>query len=298
MGMLRRTVGLIHAVDEVDLAIAPGRSVGLVGESGCGKSTLARLLVGLLQPTAGEVLFNDVPLGQLRGSTLQALHQKVQLVFQDPTNSLNPRMRVEEIVAEPLVIHRLANGRTLDRRINELLETMQLSSRLRDRRPNNLSTGERQRVGLARALATNPQLLICDEPIASLDVSVGAQILELLNSLKHTQHLALVFISHDLGAVSFLCDVIAVMYLGRLVEVAPTTQLLTSPWHPYTELLLQSSSLDLGTRPAGERPSSVQLPSGCRFRTRCPLAAPVCADEDPPLVEKAPGRLVACHFRP
>lgn len=297
-GLLRRTTGQIHAVDAVDLAIPPGSSMGLVGESGCGKSTLARLLVGLFEPTSGEVVFDGAPLRQVRGAAKQRFARDVQLIFQDPTNSLNPRMRVEEIVAEPLVIHRLAQGARLDRRVDELLDIVQLSPTLRRRRPKDLSGGERQRVGIARALATDPQLLICDEPIASLDVSIGAQILELLTHLKEARHLALLFISHDLQAVACLCDRIAVMYCGRIVECAPTAQLLDRPWHPYTELLWQSASLDLSARTLGDPPASDRLPSGCRFRTRCPLAESVCERQDPELLEKGPGRLVACHKRP
>ncbi len=293
-----RALGQIHAVTDVNLAIAPGDSVGLVGESGCGKSTLARVLVGLLEPTAGEVLIGGRPLGQLAAADVRQFRREVQLVFQDPTNSLNPRLRVRDLVAEPLVIHRLARGGQLEQRVDELLQTVQLSPSLRDRRPRDLSGGERQRVGLARALATDPRLLICDEPIASLDVSVGAQILELLHDLQRQRALALLFISHDLRAVAYLCERIAVMYLGHLVELAPTHEILDHPWHPYTELLLRSASLELSGSDAGERPSRVHPPSGCVFRTRCPLAESVCERDEPALLEKASQRQVACHKRP
>ncbi len=297
-GLLRRATGLVHAVEDVEVAIPAGRSLGLVGESGCGKSTLARLLVGLLEPTDGEVAFHGQPLARLTKPARRQLRREVQLIFQDPAASVNPRMRVEEIVAEPLVIHRLARGARLDQRVDELLQTVQLLPALRRRRPKDLSGGECQRVGIARALATDPALLICDEPIASLDVSVGAQILTLLKRLTETRGLALLFISHDLRAVSYLCETIAVMYLGRIVEQASTPALLERPWHPYTELLLRSASLDLTAAPTGERPSNVHPPSGCWFRTRCPLAETVCERDDPALLEKGGGRLVACHKRP
>ena len=296
-GLLRRSVGSIHAVDGVELTIAPGSTLGIVGESGCGKSTLARLLVGLEQPTDGEVRARGRPLRELTGETLKAFRRAVQMVFQDPISSLNPRMRVEEIVAEPLVIHRLATGRERSQRVDALVELVGLSLTLRRRRPKELSGGERQRVGIARALATEPAMLICDEPIASLDVSVGAQILELLRGLIRTRGLTLVFISHDLQAVASLCDHIAVMYLGRIVELAPTARLLERPWHPYTELLLRCATLDLTLEVSGERPSALRLPSGCRFRTRCPLAEARCEQREPVLIEKGPARRVACHKR-
>ena len=228
-GWLRRQTGTIMAVHDVSFSMAAGETVGLVGESGCGKSTLAKLIVGLLSPTQGDV--------RLRGS--------VQLIFQDPTNSLNPRMTVEEIVSEPLIIHRLVPRRQRRERVIALLETVQLPGSYRSRLPRELSGGERQRVGIARALATDPALLICDEPIASLDASVGSKILELLRQLVQERRMTLLFISHDLRAVAFLCGRIAVMRQGRLVEVAPTEALLSRPGNPYTEILIRSAELDL-----------------------------------------------------
>jgi ABC-type dipeptide/oligopeptide/nickel transport system ATPase subunit len=233
--MWRRQVGQVPAVQDVTLSIAPAEAFGLVGESGSGKSTLARLLVGLLKPTTGSI--------QIAG---EPSRRTIQMVFQDPTMSLNPRMSVEEILGEPLIIHRLASTKIAQRqRIEQLLQAVQLPPTYRARLPRQLSGGERQRVGIARALATDPQLLICDEPIASLDVSIGAQILQLLAALRRQRGMALLFISHDLGAVASLCDRVAVMREGRLLEVAPTAQLLHQPADPYTRLLLASAALQL-----------------------------------------------------
>jgi len=256
-GVLRRQVGTIQAVQGLSCALAPGEAVGLVGESGCGKTTLAKLLIGLLTPTEGEVLIQGQPLGRLRGASLRAARRTVQFVFQDPMGSLNPRMTVEETLSEPLTIHRLAQGRARRARVEELLASVQLPAAYRRRLPCELSGGERQRVGIARALATGPQALICDEPIASLDVSVGAQILELLRSFSRQRRMALLFISHDLRAVGALCERIAVMRQGRLLEMAPTQTLLNHPQDPYTELLIRSAELDLDAVPSGGSPTTL-----------------------------------------
>ena len=244
-GVLRRRVGLIRAVDGVSCALGPGEALGLVGESGSGKTTLAKLFIGLVSPSEGEMRVRGTPWTSLRGSDRLAARRAVQFVFQDPMNSLNPRMTVEETLSEPLAIHRLASGEARRARVAELLERVQLPVSYRSRLPRELSGGERQRVGIARALAVEPEAIICDEPIASLDVSVGAQILELLRALCQERHVALLFISHDLRAVASLCRRIAVMREGRLVETAPTEQLLSRPGHPYTELLIRSAQLDL-----------------------------------------------------
>ena len=251
-GVLQRRPARLRAVDAVSLSIEAGRSVGLVGESGCGKSTLARLMMGLILPTSGDVRFRGTPLRALTPQQRRQFHREVQIIFQDPMNSLNPRMRVADIVAEPLIIHHLLPSRRISARVEELLRAVRLPPTLLRSRPRALSGGERQRVGIARALATDPRLLICDEPIASLDVSVGAQLLLLLRRLREERGMALLFISHDLGAVASLCDRIAVMQQGRLVETAPTETLMTRPRDPYTALLIRSAALDLD---APDRPS-------------------------------------------
>ena len=246
---LRRTGSDVRAVDAVTFALASGERVGLVGESGCGKTTLAKLLIGLLPQTSGQVFLEGVPRTHLRGVGLRHARRKVQLVFQDPLNSLNPLMTVEETLSEPLRIHKLATGASLRRRVVELLKDVQLPADYCRRLPREMSGGERQRVEIARALTTNPDGLICDEPIASLDLSIGVQILALLRRLCDERRMALLFISHDLRAVASLCERIVVMRRGRIVDAGPTKPLLAQPVHPYTRLLLSSARLDLDAPP-------------------------------------------------
>ena len=246
-GILKRQIGAVQAVDRVSCALGAGETLGLVGESGCGKTTLAKLLVGLLAPSGGGVFVHGQPLNRLRGAALGTARRAVQFIFQDPMNSLNPRLTVEETLEEPLLIHRMGDRTTRRHRVLELLDAVQLPAAYFRRLPRQLSGGERQRVGIARALAVQPEALICDEPIASLDVSVGAQILELLRTLSQRHRTALLFISHDLRAVASLCQRIAVMRQGRLLETAPTERLVDRPGHPYTELLIRCAELDLDT---------------------------------------------------
>ena len=298
-GAFRRIVGFVSAVTDVTLAIQPGEIVGLVGESGCGKTTLAKLIAQLESLTSGEICYQGHRLSNGHRIPPQ-IRRDVQLVFQDPTSSLDPRQRIGSALSEPLIVHRLATTAfAREASVHRLLEQVGLPSQYARRYPHELSGGERQRVAIARALALQPKLLILDEPVASLDVYVGAQVLELLRSLHQQHRLSYLLISHDLRIVGSMCHRVAVMYLGRIVELAHTPQLFRQPWHPYTELLLESAGLRAaGAEDRGEVPSPLHPPSGCAFRTRCPLAESQCASERPLLAEKSPGHFVACHFRP
>lgn len=249
-GVLRRAAGEVRAVDGVSVALQPGERLGLVGESGCGKTTLAKMLVGLIPPTRGEVRIQGVPLAKAQGEAMRGLRRAVQFVFQDPMNSLNPGMTVEEIIDEPLLVHRTGARAERSKRVGDLLDAVQLPAAYRRRLPRQLSGGERQRVGIARALALDPKAVICDEPIAALDVSVGAQILQLLAELSRARGMALLFISHDLRAVAWLCSRICVMKDGKLVETTPAAGLQDPSRHPYTSLLLRSAELDLDSEPS------------------------------------------------
>lgn len=293
--------GPLQALSQVDLRIYEGETLALVGESGCGKTTLGRLLLGLLPPTQGQVLFDGVDLATLPPKALRALRRQMQPVFQDAAAALNPRRTVAQLLGEPLRIHKLCRREELPQQGAALLEEVGLSPALLSRYPHELSGGQRQRVGLARALALRPRLLVCDEPVSALDVSVQAQMLNLLAQLQTTHGLTYLLISHDLGVVRHSADRVCVMFLGRLCELGPREALFTRPRHPYTQLLLESIPRpDPRQRretplPAGEIPSPLSPPSGCRFRTRCPYAQPLCAQEVPALRE-VDGRQVACHF--
>ncbi|MEB8340865.1 ABC transporter ATP-binding protein [Streptomyces endophyticus] len=302
-----RAKSLVRAVDGVDLELRKGESLGIVGESGCGKSTLLRLLCALERPTAGSLTFDGQDVGRLRGAALRRWRRRVQVVFQDPYASLNPRMRVRDIIGEGYDIHPDAipkQGRR--RRVEELLELVGLEPAHADRFPHQFSGGQRQRIGIARGIALGPDVLLCDEPVSALDLSVQAQVVNLLLRLQRELGLSLVFVSHDLGVVRHVSDRIAVMYLGKVAEYADASRLYERPGHPYTQALLSAEpSLDRIRNPdaprrrrivlAGDPPSPVNPPSGCRFHTRCPVVRDVCRQVEPELAQ-VDGRLTACHF--
>jgi peptide/nickel transport system ATP-binding protein len=292
----------VHAVSGVSLEVARGETLGLVGESGCGKSTLGRAVLQLRRPVSGQVVFDGHDLVAMKGDTLRRMRRRVQLIFQDPIASLNPRRRIGDIVAEPLVIAGVKDRAERDKRVNEVLSAVGLDPGLvMGRLPHEFSGGQCQRICIARALVLNPDFIICDEPVSALDVSIRAQILNLLEQMKARYGLTLLFIAHDLAVVKAVSDRVAVMYLGRLCEVGPSEQLFARPAHPYTALLIEAIPIpDPDARPSisvpiGEPPSPISPPSGCRFRTRCPKADRRCIDEVPELVPIAPGQLVACH---
>ncbi|HUN34852.1 MAG TPA: ABC transporter ATP-binding protein [Trebonia sp.] len=306
-GQARRQV---HAVNGVDLKVWPGQTVGIVGESGCGKSTLARLMLGLYPPTAGEVLFEGASIASLSRRDLLGVRRNMQIVFQDPYSSLDPRMRLRDIIAEPLVTHGLvgrgrgAQGRRRER-VGELLEAVGLGAGDQDRYPRELSGGQRQRVGIARALALDPRLLVLDEPVSALDVSIQAQVINLLARMQRERGLTYVFVTHDLSVLRHVADHVAVMYLGRVVEFAPTEELFRQARHPYTQSLLSAvpvpdPALERQRRRIvlkGEIPSPDNLPSGCAFHTRCPIAREVCSNQAPSLdSQNGAGHPAACHF--
>ncbi len=304
-GLLQRQRALVHAVEEVDLAVAEGECFGLVGESGSGKSTLGRLLVRLLEPTSGRVVFRGQDLGKLAGEDLRRRRRHFQMVFQDPFGSLNPRMRVDRMLAEPIEVHHLAPKREIGTRVAGLLEQVGLAPDAGQRYPHEFSGGQRQRIAIARALACQPDLIVADEPVSALDVSVRAQIVNLLAWLQRDLGLSMVFVAHDLAVVEHVADRVAVLYLGRIVEQAERSRLFSAPQHPYTVGLLaavprpEPRSETTGRRPAppsGEPPSPISPPPGCPFHPRCAIARPRCSAERPLLAPVSPGHWVACHF--
>ncbi len=306
-GFFKRTVGYVKAVDDVSLTILEGQTVGLVGESGSGKTTLAHTVMRGLDPTGGNVIFNDAQRGAVDVASagremLHHVRRNMQMVFQDPYASLNPRMTVLDIIGEPLEVNGIAKGKALQERVAELLQLVGLRPETMRRYPHAFSGGQRQRIVIARALALNPRLVIADEPTSALDVSIQAQTLNLLKDLQARLNLSYLFISHDLGVVEHVSDVVAVMYVGRLVEVAPTRKLYQKPNHPYTEALLSSiprpdpNRVKRRVTIKGEIPNPANPPTGCHFHPRCPYAQAVCATDVPPLREIAPGQFASCHF--
>ncbi len=301
-GIFQRTVAVVKAVDGVSFQIKRGETFGLVGESGCGKTTTGRCVLMLETPTSGEIVFKGVDITKLSQKQLRKLRPKMQIVFQDPFSSLNPRLPIKEIIGEAIAYHKIAKGREVERRVQELLEMVGLSVEHMNRYPHEFSGGQRQRICIARALATEPDLIVCDEAVSALDVSIQSQILKLLENLQAKLGVAYLFISHALNVVKYISHRIGVMYLGKLVEVAESEELYLNPLHPYTKALISAVPVPdpkLKRKKIilkGDVPSPLNPPQGCRFVTRCPQAMQVCGEIEPQLVEVAPNHFVACHL--
>ena len=302
--IFQRQVGAVRAVDGIDFFVEKGETLGLVGESGCGKSTTGRAILQLYKPTAGAVLFDGVELTKLGGEAMRKMRRRMQMIFQDPYASLNPRMTVGNIIGEPLEVHNLARGKEKTERVQELLRVVGLNPYFTNRYPHEFSGGQRQRIGIARALAVEPEFIVCDEPISALDVSIQAQVINLLEELQDRFKLTYLFIAHDLSVVRHISDRVAVMYLGKIVELADRVDLYERPLHPYSQALLSAVPIP---DPAveskrkriiltGDVPSPVNPPSGCRFHTRCWKAQQICSEVDPEFIEHEPRHWAACHF--
>src|SRR6478752_1362892 len=304
-GLVRRTVGNVQAVDGVSFEVLEGSALGFVGESGCGKSTTGRLITRLYVPTAGSMMFEGHDLATLSDRAMKPMRKEVQMIFQDPYSSLNPRHTVGTIVGTPLRVHNVVPEKQVLDRVRELLQVVGLNPEHYNRYPNEFSGGQRQRIGIARALALQPKLLVADEPVSALDVSIQAQVVNLLQDLQREFDIAFLFIAHDLAVVRHFCPEVAVMYLGKIVEIADRDTLYDRPHHPYTQALLSAvpdvKQAAVGGRRErirleGDVPSPINPPSGCRFRTRCPIAQDICAKHEPPLLQIGPRHKVACHF--
>ena len=302
--IFQRQIGAVKAVDGISFDVEQGETLGIVGETGCGKSTTARLLCRLMDPTSGSIKFDGREVGAQKGDALKALHRDMQMVFQDPYSSLNPRKTVGSIIADPFVIHGLYKGAgERKRRVQDLMDRVGLNPEHYNRYPHEFSGGQRQRIGVARAIALEPKLLVADEPVSALDVSIQAQVLNLLRELQHDMGLTLIFIAHDLSVVRHMCDRVAVMYLGKIVELSSSDVLYSSPRHPYTGALLSAVPVPDPTGGKRERqlltgdvPSPANPPSACRFHTRCPKAQPLCSEQEPMLDRKDGGGVAACHY--
>ena len=302
--IIQKQVGAVHAVDDISFDVRRGETLGLVGESGCGKSTTGRTILQLYRPTSGSVIYDGVDLVKLKGEDLRHMRRKMQMIFQDPYASLNPRMTVGEIVGEPLIIHKVSSQKEIDEHVSNLLELVGLNPSFASRYPHEFSGGQRQRIGVARALALQPAFIVCDEPISALDVSIQAQVVNLLEDLQAQFNLTYLFIAHDLSMVRHISKRVAVMYLGVLVEMTSRDNLYREPLHPYTQALLSAVPIPdpvvdekrQRTILVGDVPNPVNPPSGCRFRTRCPIAIPSCADSRPEFRELRPDHFVACFL--
>ena len=302
--LIQRKVGAVHAVDDVSFEIYKGETLGLVGESGCGKSTTGRTIIQLYRPTSGQVIFEGIDLVSVKGEQMRKTRRRMQMIFQDPYASLNPRMTIGEIIGEPLIIHKAIEKEKVNKKVSELLELVGLNPQYANRYPHEFSGGQRQRVGVARSLSLEPSLIICDEPISALDVSIQAQVVNLLEDLQSKFNLTYLFIAHDLSMVRHISNRIAVMYLGVIMEMTTSKELFDNPLHPYSIALLSAVPVpdplvEMKRKRIilqGDVPSPINPPSGCRFRTRCPIAKDVCKEQKPEMREISPGHFAACHF--